>query len=211
MNLEKSLAFYKDRYADASDFTFVFVGSFDLPDHQAAGRAISRQPAGAPPQGSRQGCRHHAAVRRGGEGRQQRHRPRRARSAWSSAVRFKTIRRTASSCARWRIRSRATCSAFERRPRRHLWCECRAGVYETTDRQYRITITFACDPARTQDLVKALFSVVDDFKTNGPSARTSRRRAVSLAARLGDEQPPKRIRAQPAVSTHISTTRQSPK
>ena len=31
MNLAKSLAFYKDRFADASDFTFVFVGSFDLP------------------------------------------------------------------------------------------------------------------------------------------------------------------------------------
>ena len=31
MNLDKSLAFYKDRFADASDFTFVFVGSFDLP------------------------------------------------------------------------------------------------------------------------------------------------------------------------------------
>jgi zinc protease len=29
-NLEKSLAFYKDRFADASDFTFYFVGSFDL-------------------------------------------------------------------------------------------------------------------------------------------------------------------------------------
>src|SRR6185369_10282429 len=29
MNLDKSLAFYKDRFADASDFTFFFVGSFD--------------------------------------------------------------------------------------------------------------------------------------------------------------------------------------
>src|SRR5437879_251047 len=28
-NLDKSMAFYKDRFADASDFTFVFVGSFD--------------------------------------------------------------------------------------------------------------------------------------------------------------------------------------
>src|SRR5688572_4424741 len=28
-NLAKSLAFYKDRFADASDFTFYFVGSFD--------------------------------------------------------------------------------------------------------------------------------------------------------------------------------------
>ena len=31
MSLAKSLAFYKDRFADASDFTFVFVGSFDAP------------------------------------------------------------------------------------------------------------------------------------------------------------------------------------
>ena len=31
MNLATSLAFYKDRFADASDFTFVLVGSFDLP------------------------------------------------------------------------------------------------------------------------------------------------------------------------------------
>jgi len=28
-NLDKSAAFYRDRFADASDFTFVFVGSFD--------------------------------------------------------------------------------------------------------------------------------------------------------------------------------------
>ena len=30
MSLDKSMAFYRDRFADASDFTFVFVGSFDL-------------------------------------------------------------------------------------------------------------------------------------------------------------------------------------
>ena len=30
MNLDRSFAFYKDRFADASDFTFVFVGSFTL-------------------------------------------------------------------------------------------------------------------------------------------------------------------------------------
>jgi zinc protease len=29
MSLEKSIAFYKDRFADASDFTFVFVGNID--------------------------------------------------------------------------------------------------------------------------------------------------------------------------------------
>jgi zinc protease len=30
MDLQKSLAFYKERFADASDFTFVFVGSFEI-------------------------------------------------------------------------------------------------------------------------------------------------------------------------------------
>ena len=30
MNLDRSMAFYKSRFADASDFTFMFVGSFDL-------------------------------------------------------------------------------------------------------------------------------------------------------------------------------------
>ncbi len=30
MDLDKSLTFYRDRFADASDFTFVFVGAFDL-------------------------------------------------------------------------------------------------------------------------------------------------------------------------------------
>src|SRR4030095_11849867 len=29
MDLTKSLAFYKDRFSDASDFTFVFVGRLD--------------------------------------------------------------------------------------------------------------------------------------------------------------------------------------
>ena len=36
--------------------------------------------------------------------------------------------------------------------------------------EYRLTITFACDPARTQDLVKAMFAVIEQFRTAGPSA-----------------------------------------
>lgn len=35
MNLDKAYAFYKDRFADASDFTFVFVGAFDLKQMRA--------------------------------------------------------------------------------------------------------------------------------------------------------------------------------
>ena len=58
MNLDKSLAFYKDRFSDASDFTFVFVGSFDVADDEAARRAVSGRPAGDPPEGDVEGRRH---------------------------------------------------------------------------------------------------------------------------------------------------------
>ena len=34
--------------------------------------------------------------------------------------------------------------------------------------EYRLTITFACDPARTQNLVKTTFQVIDDYKRIGP-------------------------------------------
>ena len=34
---------------------------------------------------------------------------------------------------------------------------------------YRLTINFACDPARTESLVRAAFQVIDRFKRNGPS------------------------------------------
>ena len=51
--LDKSVAFYKDRFADASDFTFVLVGSFDLPtikplveQHLASLPALHRMEAG---------------------------------------------------------------------------------------------------------------------------------------------------------------------
>ena len=45
-DLAKALAFYKARFADASNFTFVFVGSFTHGRHQAARRDLHRQPAG---------------------------------------------------------------------------------------------------------------------------------------------------------------------
>lgn len=51
MNLEKSLAFYRDRMADASDFTFVFVGSFDL---AAIEPLVSRYLGGLPSVGRKE-------------------------------------------------------------------------------------------------------------------------------------------------------------
>ena len=65
MNLDKSFAFYKDRFADAGDFTFVFVGSFDAGDDEAAGRAVPGVAAVDRPQGDLEGRRHGAGDGRG--------------------------------------------------------------------------------------------------------------------------------------------------
>jgi zinc protease len=35
--------------------------------------------------------------------------------------------------------------------------------------EYRVMISFTCDPARTQDLIKAMFWVIEQLKTSGPS------------------------------------------
>jgi zinc protease len=34
--------------------------------------------------------------------------------------------------------------------------------------EYRITISFACDPARTDSLIKTAFEVIDSYKMRGP-------------------------------------------
>jgi zinc protease len=36
--------------------------------------------------------------------------------------------------------------------------------------EYRLSINFACDPARTESLVRSAFQVIDQFKKTGPSA-----------------------------------------
>ena len=75
--------------------------------------------------------------------------------------------------------------------------------------EYRVTISFACDPARTQDLVKALFVVVDDFKTNGPERRPGRGRAGGAAAGPRNRQPAERLSPEPA-HVRLSVRRTDP-
>jgi zinc protease len=170
MNLDKSMAFYKSRFADASDFTFVFVGSFDLPTikplvekylgslpslhRKEAGRDVGiRPPAGVVEQEIRKGNTPKSEV------------------GVVFTGPFENNERN-------RVIIRAMANTLGGNLQRVLR-EDLGGTYgvsvvpEFTKRpaeEYRVTITFACDPARTQDLVKALFAVVDGFRTDGPSA-----------------------------------------
>ena len=199
MNLDKSLAFYKDRFADASDFTFVLRRQLRPADDQAAGRAVPGQPAGAAPQGGRTRRRHPpAAGRRREGGHEGQHAQEPGRRRLHRAV-PEQPEEPADHPARWRTRSEGNLQRVLR--------EDLGGTYgvsvapEFTKRpteEYRVTITFACDPARTQDLVKALFAVIEEFKTTGPSAGQVADAQAGAAAGSRNRQPAERLPAESA-------------
>ena len=170
MNLEKSMAFYRDRFADASDFTFVFVGSFDLPTmkplverylgslpalkRKEAGRDVGiRPPAGVVDRTVTKGSTPKSQV---------------------GVVFTGPFQSNAKSRLIIRTMAETLAGNLQRVLREDLGGTYGVSVVPSFAKrpieEYRISITFACDPARTQDLVKALFAVVDDFKTEGPSA-----------------------------------------
>ena len=169
MNLDTSLAFYKDRFADASDFTFVFVGSFDLATlrplverYLASLPALYRNETATdvgmePPAGVVE-----SEVRSGIEPRS------RVSIVFSGAFENDESHRVVA-----RAMAENLAGNLQRTLREDL-----GGTYGVTVRPaftkrpteaYRLTINFACDPARTESLVLAAFQVIDRFKRNGPS------------------------------------------
>ena len=170
MNLDASLSFYKSRFADASDFTFILVGSFDLPTIKPL---VERYLGSLP------------ALHRTETGRDVGIRP-------PAGVVEKEI--TKGSTPKSEVGVVFT-GPFQNNPKNRLIFQAMAntlggslqrvlredlgGTYgvsvvpDFTKRpieEYRLTITFACDPARTQDLVKTLFAVIEEFRRSGPSA-----------------------------------------
>jgi zinc protease len=170
MNLASSMAFYKDRFADASDFTFVLVGSFDLP---AIKPLVERYLGGLP------------ALHRKETGRDVGIRPPTGvveKVVYKGSTPKSQVGVVFSGPFQNNLRNRTIVQAMANTLGGNLQRVLRedlGGTYgvsvvpEFTKRpieEYRITISFACDPARTQDLVKTLFEVIDEFKTSGPGA-----------------------------------------
>jgi zinc protease len=168
MSLERSFAFYKDRFADASDFTFVFVGSFDpaalkplVERYLASLPSINRKEAGKdigmrPPAG--------VVEKNVTKGRD----PKSEVSVVFSGDFTNTPRE--------RLVLRGMTDALEGTLQRVLREEL-GGTYGVSvtpqfaklpTGSYRVAINFACDPARTEALVKALFEEISRFKENGP-------------------------------------------
>jgi zinc protease len=170
MNLDKSFAFYKDRFADASDFTFVFVGSFDLPTmkplverYLASLPSLNRKETGRdlgirPPTGIVE-----KQIAKGSAPRSQ-----------VGIVFNGPFQNNLKNRLMIRVLADTLAGSLQRVLREDL-----GGTYGVSvtpdmtkrpDEEYRMAINFACDPARMQDLIKAMFSVVDQFRTDGPSA-----------------------------------------
>ena len=171
MNLEKSLAFYKDRFADASDFTFVFVGTFDLATMKPL---VERYLGSLPSLGRKETWKNvgirpptgvvEKVVRKGLEPKSQ------AAIVFTGPFQYDQMHR---------IAIRALGSVLDTRLRETLR-EDLSGTYgvsaspnytKVPEERYTFQIAFGCDPKRTDDLVKAVFKVIDALRADGPTEK----------------------------------------
>lgn len=171
MDMEKSLAFYKERFADASDFTFVFVGSFSpemmkplVERYLASLPALHRQESWKDP-----GIRQpkgviEKTVLKGIEPQSQ------AAIVFSGPFQYDQEHRSA---------IRAMGMVLDTRLREVLR-EDLSGTYGVSAspgyvkaplQTYTFSIQFGCNPQRTDELVKRVFVEIDQLKKNGPTEK----------------------------------------
>ena len=169
MNLDGSLAFYQDRFADASDFTFVFVGNFDVATlkpfverYLASLPALYRNETAKdvgmdPPAGVVE-----MEVRSGIEPRSQ------VSIVFSGAFQNDELHRVVAGTM-----AETLAGNLQATLREDLGGTYGVSVAPTFTKrpteEYRVTINFSSDPARTESLVRSAFRVIDQFKRNGPS------------------------------------------
>ena len=168
-NLEKSVAFYRDRFADASDFTFVFAGSFDL----ATMKPLVERYLGSLPSTRRKESYKDVGVR------------------YPSGVVEKRVEKG------FEPQSRAAVvftGAFSQEPKQRVYIRALADVLSARLREklredlggtysvgvsptythipvgeFAMSINFACAPERTEELVKEALRDVERLKAEGPT------------------------------------------
>jgi zinc protease len=168
MRLDSSLAFYKSRFADASDFTFLFVGNIDLDAIKPlVERYLGSLPSLRKPEAVRDvGIRPpngvvDRQVRKGVD----------PRSA-VTVVFTGPFQNTQANRIILRAMTETLEGNLQRTLREDLGGTYGVSVNEDSQQRpngmYRVTISFACDPARLNGLVTALFDTIEQFKRNGP-------------------------------------------
>ncbi len=170
-DLDKSIAFYKDRFADASDFTFYFVGNFTLEGM----KPLAESYLGGLPSINREenwkdvGVRApkgviKKVVRKGQEPKAQ------AQITFTGSFEFNYQNR---------FDLRAMADVLDIMLRETLR-EDLGGTYgvrvsaspsKHPRESYSFTIRFGCDPERQEELLEQAFKQIEDLKKNGPSEK----------------------------------------
>lgn len=169
MNLDKSFAFYKDRFSDASDFTFIFVGSFDL---ETMKPLVTQYLASLPATHRKEtwkdvGIKRPTGVieKRVDKGLEPKSR---AEIFYSGPFAYNQDERVA---------IRAMAEVLQIRLRESLRedlggtysVSASAGYSKIPRQEYSVTVTFGCNPDRTDELIKTVFKEIDQLKANGPT------------------------------------------
>jgi zinc protease len=169
MSLDKSMAFYKDRFADASGFTFVFVGSFDL----ATIKPLVEEYLGSLPATHKNETWKDVGIRapkgivikrveKGIEPKSQ------AAIVFTGPFEWDPMERIA-------IRAMTDMleGALRLTLREQLGGTYSVGVNANTTKiprpEFSVEIEFGCAPDRTDALIKTVFKEIEDLKANGPS------------------------------------------
>jgi zinc protease len=168
-NLDKSLAFYKDRFADASNFTFVFVGSFDLPTIKPM---VEKYLGSLPALHRKETWKDVGARTATGviEKRVEKGIEPKSLAAIVFSGPFKFAQTD-------RVAIKAMSEVLENRLREAIREElggtysitANAGYQKNPNSEYSIAIQFGCAPERTADLIKRVFQEIEQFKTAGPT------------------------------------------
>jgi zinc protease len=169
MDLQKSFAFYKDRFADASDFTFVFSGSFEL---DAMRPLVEQYLASLPSTGRKESWRDvgirppkgvvEKVVRRGIEPKSQ------VDIVFSGPVSFDAGQQVALDALAIVLENRLRLTLREAL-RGTYGVGVEAIAQNVPNQEYTVTIDFGCDPQRTEELVKSVFKDIEALKANPPT------------------------------------------
>jgi zinc protease len=168
-NLDKSLAFYKDRFADASDFTFFFVGSFD----PAMMRPLVERYLGALPSTRRKETWKDVGVKtptglvemkveKGIEPKSQ------AAIVFSGPFEFDQTHRIAIRAMSEILQTRLLETIREELGSTYS-ISANSNYQRIPNPEYSISIQFGCAPERTEDLIKRVFQEIEKLKADGPT------------------------------------------
>ena len=169
MNLETSFSFYRDRFADAGDFTFVFVGSFDLDSIRplvqtylgglpSIGREETwRDPGIDPPKGVIR-----KTVRRGLEPQSQ------TRIIFTGNLPYTRENRHVLQSMTQVLQTWLRETLREELGGTYS-VSVGASASQFPKERYRIDIAFGSAPERADELASVIFNHIDSLKTTGPS------------------------------------------